>query len=902
MVVWFTSGGSVGGAHGTATGDISGWPTSPPKDQPSPPPASAPKVTARSVARQPAGLSLPPSNESGPIPYIIGTVRVDGNVTWYGNQDTIVTYTNTIVAPGVTSSTPNYRDVVDVQFGLCTGPGVHLIGIYGENNFAIWTGNVGPDETTFSPAIADGIFSGQCTFYGGEFDQPVNATLAASIVGEDVPAFVGTSYLMVVAGDRNNNFALSFELRRTPNPLGLAPEINVSADGADVNLATMIVDFMTTKWNGGGNDIGIFDLASFISSGTILASEGNFGSAAVSDEGVTPDDLIKQIEAQADGTIFVHPSTGLLTFRLFREDSVDLNDPTLPVFSNANIEGHPNFQKNGWDNAVNQVRVMYSDRTEGYAQLPAIAQTIEVASSGGRTRQTKLIEFPLACTKELGSKLAARVLALNSAPRFTQSITTTRKGAYLLPGDVILLNWDNYKQARTPYFVTKRRDLPKADNKVALDLAQFSTPPSNALFPPPEDSGYQYEIHDPLPPKSVRIIDAPYIFGCRRKQGDFPGAAQLYTPYDQISMPMCLAEAWGHFQAVAYMKYDPDYDISDAYLIGGGVTPATNNVPNSLPFSNALPYAACGVLNASIGEYVGITDAIVPSMVIHDIFRTISTPSLIGADGQFIFVNDEILYADFKNGSTISLVGTTLTLTNLRRSAIDTVKQAHSAGDDVRIMNLYYQGASSGYTYIPSIALPDDGSVSPFPEFLFTGKAYFNGKFSAESPTSLRHASYEAYEPAPRYACPYRPHGTVIAANPRSATPVGVTRSATATISWEIRSRWMTGYIKSSITTRIWDPTTEWHGPVASAFYFGQGSMFSEYDGGKYARHRVMIKDSANVVWDLGSTADNDYDLNSLLVTWPAGAAVGDGLLWVEQYNTIADSSRFKDTLPITIV
>lgn len=839
------------------------------------------------------------------MPYIIGTVRIDSNVIWYGNQQNGVVYIASVGLDGTITSVPSYQQTVDVQFGMCSGPGVHLVGIYGQNNEVIWTGDVGVSPRTFTPTLQVGIFSGSCTWYSGEFDQPVDPDLAANIIGNPVPAFVGTAYLMVTGGDSGNNYALSFECRRLPDPLALGRAINVSPDGADINLATMVIDFMTSKWNGGGNDIGIFDTASFVSAATILASEGNFGSCAVTNEGVTPDDVITQVEDQADGTIFTHPATGLITFRLFRENSVDLDDPTLPVFSADEIQDHPQFEKTTWDGAVNQVRVMYSDRTQAYAQLPAIAQTIEVASAGGRARLPVTKNFPMACTAALGNALAARELALASTPRYAQTITTDRKGAYLLPGDVILIDWDNYGQTRTPYYVKQRDDNPKPDNNVSLQLSQFQSPPNNALFPPPESSGYLYEVHDPLPPLSVRIMDAPYYLASRRALGVFSGV--FITPYEAVSNPMVLAEPAGHFQYAWNMQYDVGFNTDRIYLIG---PPNVNPVPGTANANVTTgPYCAVGQLQTAISEWDGITNGTLSTIVITGVFRTLIGPALVALVGQYFFIDDEIFYWDIGTTgvspiTTAALVGNTLTISNLRRARIDTVKQAHSVGADVRIL---YIGALSGFgqSIAPALKYPDNGAMSPFPVFQFTGGAYFNGKFSGESPTALTGQTYDGYEPGKRNVRPLRPHNTKIGANARSSSPVAVVRSATATITWRTRSRWVFGTVDDAGGSEIQygAPNSTYLNQAAQDFDFQQNSMYSEYDGtsGKYNLHRVMIKDSAGTVWTLANTSSANYKDKSLLVTWPAGAAVGAGLLWVEQYNDYGDSSRFKDTLPITI-
>jgi hypothetical protein len=917
-IKWTVGGTSSGGSGRTTTGTVPGniWNQSGAKE-PDPPAATPPKVVNPPNPRQAAGISLPDSQEGIVIPYVAGTVRVDSNILWYGNADTEESTTEYTGPTGETLTSIVYRDTIDVQFGLCTGPGVHLRAIYGENDSIIWTGNVGPNETDFTTGLTAGLFSGDLTFYGGEFNQPINGTLYESIIGQPVPAFVGTSYIMLVNGDRANTKPFSFEIQRMPNPLSLAAGVNASADGKDINAISIAIDLLTSKWNGAGNDISGFDVASFIASATTLASEDNFCSIAINDDSITAEDVITMIEQQIDGTIFIDPSTGLVTCRLFREASVDLDDTSLIVFDYDKIQGHPNWSKVGWNSASQLVRIMYADRSAAYAELPAIAQTIDVVASGGRANFPKQITYPLVTTAARAAVFAAKELARLSAPRYSMTMTVDREGALLLPGDVILVDYPIFKLDRTPFFVMRRTDKTSEDNTVDLELAQFSFPNNNAIFPPPEDSGYFAEVRDPLAPSAVQIIDLPFRLSARKSGAEGGGAFSRYvSPYENVAIPMALATPASRYQLGWYMRYDQSYSSDQTYMVGPPID-ESNIISGAGDVSGVTigAYCAVGTLQTAIDEFDGITTGEVPVVVIDDLFRPAFGPPMFGTGNQYFLIDEEFFYCEptrglfgITNPTTGALVGNTLTMAHLRRSRLDTVKASHSIGATVYIFTLLQQGSYSGPTFSPGLKVDVSdlmGSPSPFPSFRFNGKSYFDGEaspgISADTLESIE------YAPGERIIRPLRPHNTRIGANARSSVPVNLTRGATETIHWKIRSRWQTGYFRDdggspSPGSFAASPWLGW--PTPDYDFEDIRNEYSEYDAStsKYVQYRVMIKDSADVVWDLGNTADNVKDANDLLVTWPVGAAAGSGLLWVEAYNDYSDSSRFKDTLPINLV
>lgn len=860
------------------------------------PPPIGPVVTT-SPPREPAGLNLPQSREGSPIAYVCGTVRIEPNLLWYGNINTRSVVETYIDAAGQEAEKTTLIDAVDVQLGLCTGPGIHLIGIYDQKNVAIWTGDVGPNEENFTPAATEGLFTGTCTFYGGEFDQPVNALLAASIDG-DVPAFVGTSYLIIKNGNRVNSFAFSIEVQKLPNPLALTSEVNIASNGKDINLATMVVDFLTA-YNGGGYTIDQIDTISFAAAAATLATENNFGSCAVSSEGISASDLIASVEDQSHGIIYLNPATGKIEFKLYRTEGVDLGSDDIPVIDASKIINHPSYTKSSWESTNRSVRLMFSDRAKGYAQVPAKAETVDVAASN-RVRETLVVNMPMVADSAIAADRVAEVLQRVSTPQYGVQVSVSREFYNKLPGDVVKVTWGPYKWDENPMFVTGRSDMSLTDNLVKLNLLQFNTP-KNAVFVPPEDSGFDIPSLDPLPPVEVRIITPPAILVEQSYITQYLGGLGVGSNED-IAVPLVLAIPANVNQTGWGCYFNPDFDSNQTMLVGGGDTPRA--------------YAVKGTLVETIGEYDGVDTG----RLAYDLHLTDCTP-IVSADWcLYAIIGDEWFEITIGAYNNVAHTATLTWTTGIPRGMMDTVKQAHVAGSEVWLVPVNRS--------LPSI-IPRLYSVgdSPLPKFDFVGGVKTEGATTKWSTAKLEEVGFEGDTIDSRWNHPLRPHDTRIDGAARSSSATVLHRSMSYTISWFIRSRWYYreyAYGYDGYHNIAWPPSN----PQNQTWLKGINTNFPDYAQNddntwlsdaypigsahanawkeldpatlKYVQYRVMLKDSSGTEFDLGSTDDEEVVSRTFEVIIPSGAANGAGTLWVECYNSVG-VSIYKDTLPITI-
>jgi hypothetical protein len=822
-------------------------------------------VTIQGTPQDPPTVNLPTSQTGIMVPYIIGRQRIVSpniisyvnlqprykitrevkteeieNIYWQGGIKIIEKITVTTIVE--TKSVVGYT--IDMQFGLCLGPDVHLRGIY-EDNVQIWSGDIGPARTTINvqgvaldtgeeegvPAPAELIFS------GGAFNQAPDPYLE-TVVATGVPGYVGIAHVIIKALDVTKGVRnLSFEVERYPNPLALATADNVI--DLDINVATMAYDWLTNVWGGVGLATTTIDLASFVTAAGVLADEGNAGSLYVQQE-VTGSEVLAILQDQAQAVFFHNPSTGLIEMKLLRSD--DYEAVTSPIFDKENVLQLRDIDKSSWVGMFSSLRGTYTNRDGNYSIGAVNALTLTPNSNVGRHRQGQTKDYPAVMNRSLAAELVARDLAGFSVPQVSGVMETTRDGSDLLPGDGFVINWPEYGFTDFKAVVLKRRNSPRANNRSVITFAQGVTPRTTAIFVGGDEGLFEPLDPNPYPPESIVFETAP-AYMLQWAKITVSTEIELTRGY-----PFLLAEAAGPTQ----VNYD-------AYI---------TNVPGEASPSKVLSgvsYATVGRLTGAIGIYDGTTTGEIASVDIDGVTRTSWLYNIAEAGVRsgrlFAFINDEILSFE----SVTNLGGGVYRLNNVHRALLDTVPGAHAEDDEVRIIGNRYDNLAKSTHEIPSVYTPQWRLVGNA-----TGRAgaLVDGLVTTDWVVDNR------------ASLPARPHNFKINGQPRSATPLDVYVDASPgnTATWNTRNR-------TSIVVAL----------QLDAAEAGERNA----DGVPQV-HRVMLRDSANVLHDCGVTADDD-DHNSLEFTIPPSAVSGIGTMWVQAETEFGVSNR-HDVLPVNII
>lgn len=793
---------------------------------------------------------VPQSSVDVSVPYVIGRRRVSKpNVIWYGNlkaQYETTTETtsrqykemvpwilgakqtlNTIEEVTITTETP-VGFLTDIMAGICLGPDVVLKEIYSDGEL-IWAGTAGPGRTTFTIGANDTAFSGcQVAFAGGAFNQGVDPWIDQ----EDFPAHVGVAYIVIREMKADTRLgALSFEVERFPNPLGLTTAENRLDD--DINLATAMYDVIQNQWGGAGVSGDYLSADSFEAAAVVFEAEANYCSVLVDTETAVKA-VISSLQAQGYALIYQNPATGKLEIKPIRESS--LNYATVPKFGRKNIVAVQSFQKQSWADTIEILRGVYVERTNNYEPTPVPVQNIGNVSQTLRAKRSRRTEYPYCTKADLCLFLTSRDLAISSVPVYSMGLVVNRDGAELLPGTVVLVDEPDYGFYGVPMTVLKVREGAMDDNTVILTLIQYTLPNRSPIFDVPGtpiDSGVNF---DPTAPTSATFISAPYWVAERAGLIDGEDTTNVVFPMI-FAIPANAIQ--GKFKA--YMSNFPDI----------GKTEITGN----------SPYPTYGQLNQSISKFEGWTTGVIPSVVIdaviNPVLLTAYNSDAMRKGHALMFIGNEI----FAFESAANVGPNQWELTNVRRALVDTVAIDHAVGARVFVVNNLYLNVGSAFAYpltfapnwrLTSSTINEDGK--------YENALNING-WSPTVPRTLR---------------PVRPHDTMIE-GVRSSTPVTVLPDGEYDITWKTRRRS--------------------HPTIA---FQVDAALDSEPTGsGTVVRHRAYLRANNGTLWNLGET-DEDANYNTLSVTIPAGAAAGEGTLFIRAVNEYGES-LYDDTLPVTV-
>ncbi len=818
--------------------------------KPKPPPSSTTTSQEFITTGRGAG-SIPGSTLGMPVPAVLGRKRVPNpNTIWTGNlrpilkttYETVIEtetkevngYLETITVEKTTVTTTIEGYLCDIHMGICLGPDVQLHAVYVDNQ-RIWSGLIGPLRTSVNIGENKTFLTGvTMVFSGGAFDQVPEPDINQA----DYPGYVGIAYALL----KNVRVDLpmgniSFEVSRVPNPLGLADAVN--KDGQDLNIASAMVEVMTNEWGYGSLTTSDIDVANFTAGATTLAGENNFCSVKLdNNSGIAS--VLSSMLRQAGGLIYQDPETGKLKLVLERPNQI--NYASSLALGRRNIIDFRNFDKTTWDDAVDTLRGLFTERDADYNEVPIYMPNVAKLSQNGRKRTTGSVYYPFVTNRELLADLLARDMAYVAGPVFSFQVTTNRDAATRTPGSVVTVTKPEYELYNTPCIVTKVRKQDRMNNTVVLNVRQAKLPDtaSYGVGGDPYDPGFDLTPKTPL---GVRIVTSPYLLARW-------GAGINGVSISPLNYPIVLPVPANNMQS--------DYDV---YI--------TNppNAPDDVLVGEGKLYPTYAELTNAISKYDGFTTGIIASVDIENVVNSINLGNQGEAgvrQGRYVaFINDEIISFE----AAVDNGGAAWTLSNVHRGLFDTVAQDHAAGSMIHII-----GGSGNQV----LNVPFPYPIGWTPMFLFVPHTLI------EFGTKGIGLSSDVWpQNGMRKLSPPRPHNTKIDAQPRSSTELPLLLGTSCTVTWATRTR-----LSDGVTLQL-DPAEE--GEVKGLPATSQ-------------IHRVLIRDSANVLHDCGTAA---YGLDTLTFTLPEAAAEGVGYLYVQAEITMGTDtyeSLYQDRIPVLLI
>jgi hypothetical protein len=835
------------GTRRTFTGNSFGFSRSP-----KPVPTNQRQVTFEDNSSEGSG-NIPSASLGGIVSQVLGRKRVaNHNLIWTGNirpvTETITSvktwveevdlgggYTEKVTNTETITTVTTIGYLIDMMLGICLGDDVHLVGIYVDGT-RVWNGDVGPARTSFTIPAGESFLSGvTCYFAGGEYDQAPDPLIDVA----DFPGHVGIATILLK--DIRADFTMgqmSFEVIRIPNPLGLSTGVNRTGD--DLNIVSALVEVMTNEWGWGGLDINLVDDTIFTAMAVIADNEGNIVSMKIDSEaGVN--EIIGALQDQGSMIIFENPATQLVEGKMIRPTSI--NYVTMPRFNTGNIDEFRQWEKAGWRDTLEQARGLFTERDAEYNEVPVFIQNAANIAQSGRGKKTATFNYPFVPNKALALTLLGRDMGKIAAPNYSFSLVTSRKGAQLLPGDIISVFWPDFDVINVPMLIQSVRKQELNSRQVVLALKQIDFPETSALFGAgggPYDPGFDVEPKTPL---GMTAITAPYFLV---RSGN--GISSLDG--NPLAYPLILAQAANNFQA-----------SFNAYV---------NNIPGAsgeVRIVESAPYPTYALLNGAMTQYAGFDTGEVASIVIDNVVNASNLIDVAEAGVRsgrlFMFIGNEILsFEDATNNGD-----GTWTLSSVHRALLDTVFEAHADNSPIYIMTNNFAAVSDNGFAVP---------VGYTPEFSVVSNGVTKQGLIADAfiddpwlPTAIRHLA------------PPRPHNTKVDGNARSTagTPVNVTEGASVTVTWATRRRISTVValmLDAAESPETFDTATQ--------------------------EHHVYHRSAGGVVTEIGNPAG--YVANTATFTMP-NVTDGAGTIYVEAEMMIAGilyKSQFQDRIPVTVI
>lgn len=295
-------------------------------------------------------------------------------------------------------------------------------------------GNLIAAPDLFGGDRKEGGVAGVFDVLTGAPGQPVNDYLQARL-GGSVPAFRGVLSLvlrqMYIAA--NNPYLKPWAVRVRRAPKGTLFAYPMLPNGA--NPANIVHECLAnTDWGLGfpSSSIG----GSFYNAHWTLAHE-NFGLNLLWTRQQPLREFIQIVLDHINGVLYRNPQDGRFEIELVRPvGQVEI----LPLFGPDKLTGVEDYERNTWEETINEVIVVYTDAATGKPQAAPPAQNLaNMHVQGGIVSKT--VNYPGITDPALAARVAMRDLRALSVPLARMRLKATRAAADLRPGQAIRIYW-----------------------------------------------------------------------------------------------------------------------------------------------------------------------------------------------------------------------------------------------------------------------------------------------------------------------------------------------------------------------------------------------------------------------------------------------------------------------------
>lgn len=629
-------------------------------------------------------FQFPTATEGRVVPLIWGTIKMKGpNVVWYGDllQEAITEKIKT----GLFSSqqiTKGFRYNLGIQFAWCR--------MKIDSVKRVWIGDDLVADGTFTTSIdinepdlfggddlGNGGVVGTLRLFLGDALQLASTYLSTfQQQGGDTPAYRGTAYGVLEQGYLGNSTNIkpwSFELRRIPVNAGALVADQV-VNGSDANPMAAIYEILTdSEWGFGFPAIDI-DSSNFQTAANTLRLEGN-GFSFQLESALDARDLIREIERQIDGVVFLNQITGKWQINLARGDyDIDL----VPALNESNIKEVQNFTRGTWQGTTNVVTPSFADRNLDYKDTFALAQDMANVRIQSGVSVSASPRYPGVKDATLANAIAWRDLKSLSFPLAKASFIVDRTFYDTQPVNVLAWTDSKLGFVKLPMRVQNIDYGKITDNQIRLDCVQdifvadsgiFGDPPGTG-WTPPADTLVAYPTAEQL------AFEAPRAFVVREPSYDgVPTTGRVWCGARRQNAEVQFEMRERHSSGAT----------SGAYSAMGTALSFVKMGELKVAMAAGTAYPTDNVLLTTGFDTQAALVAALPGGSTTDVGTNLQYLLLVGT--EFILVT-----------GTASINGADVELDGLYRGAMDSVQEAHAIGADVYVLSGTAEGGNLGAT------------------------------------------------------------------------------------------------------------------------------------------------------------------------------------------------------------
>lgn len=334
-------------------------------------------------------------------------------------------------------------------------------------------------------------------------------------------------------------------------------QIDLLSGGTDANPAHIIYECLTNEEFGLGLPSSTIDVPVFEAVAATLYQE-RLGLSMMWVQQAAIETFVKEVLDHINATVFQHPTTGLLTLKLIRNDY----DPdTLKILSPINFR-LDSFQRKGLGETVNELTVTYTD-PETEKDATVTAQDLGNISAQG-TVVPDSRNFYGVRTAVLATELALRDLRVAASPLAAAEGEADRSMASLTPGEPVKLDWFPYGIDDMVMRIVSidygkpgqpALNLTMVEDVFALPASSFETPPVSIHEDPSEV---------PSPVDFSRAFTLPYFLAVNAAEVDLADLA-----YPDVLVGILAAESGSDTSQYDLLAEETDALGNAAYVLAG---------------------------------------------------------------------------------------------------------------------------------------------------------------------------------------------------------------------------------------------------------------------------------------------------------------------------------------------